>query len=229
MSRGMVLRLWPAAVKISSSLDTVLTDSSTETAPTGIDPDANLLLQAGKGNDQAFNQLMDKHQKTVISLIYRFTGCNREQALDIAQDVFLRIYQAAERYEAKARFFTFLYTVTLNLCRNRRARLQDTRTVSLEAEKEDAPALQIADPSGSAADILARTELSEVVRACILELPDEQRELVILQRFQGLAYEEICEITGQSLPAVKSKLHRAKLALRKKLQPYLEEANHGVL
>ena len=82
-------------------------------------------------------------------------------------------------------------------------------------------AREVVDPAGSAADTLDRRELSGVVRQAILELPDEQRELVILQRFQGLSYDEIAEVTGQSVPAIKSKLHRAKLGLKKRLTPYL--------
>lgn len=194
------------------------------TPPTGaLDPDSQLMLKVGQGDSDAFNSLMSKYQKTVLNLIYRFLGCSSDQAQDLAQEVFIRIYRSSERYQAKARFFTYVYTVTLNLCRNARLRNSKRQMVSLDEEKEDAPSLQIPDPSGSAADSLDRVELAEVIRKAISDLPEEQRELVILQRYQGLAYEEICEMTGQSLSAVKSKLHRAKITLKKKLEPYLNQ------
>lgn len=191
-------------------------------ASEAVDPDSLLMVQVGRGDSEAFNNLMTKYQKTVTNLVYRFLGCSPDQAQDVAQEVFLRVYRSSERYQPKARFFTYIYTVTLNLCKNARLRNSRRTAVSLDEEKEDSPGLQIPDPAGSAADSLDRTELAEVIRQAIADLPAEQRELVILQRYQGLAYEEICEMTGQSLSAVKSKLHRAKIALKKKLEPYLE-------
>ena len=190
----------------------------------GQDPDLALMLSVKAGNSDAFNQLMAKYQKTVVNLAFRFTG-DADAAQDLAQEVFLRIYRASERFEAKAKFFTYLYKVTLNLCRNARDKSKRRQAQSLDEDPvEGRAARELADPAGSAADLLDRQELSAVVRQAILELPDEQRELVILQRFQGLSYEEIADLTGQSVSAIKSKLHRAKLGLKKRLAPYLGES-----
>ena len=192
------------------------------------DPDLQLMLSVKSGDSDAFNQLMQKYQRTVVNLAFRFTG-DADAAQDLAQEVFLRIYRASERFEAKAKFFTYLYKVTLNLCRNARDKSRRRQSHSLDEEPtEGRAARQVPDPGGSAADILDRQELSDVVRQAILELPEEQRELVLLQRFQGLAYDEIAEITGQTVSAVKSKLHRAKLGLRKRLAPYLGETREGL-
>lgn len=190
------------------------------------DEDIALMERVKAGDAEAFNRLMEKHEKTVVNLVYRFTG-DRESAEDLAQEVFLRIYRAAGRFEARAKFFTYLYKVTLNLCRNARAKASRRKTLSLDEPRkgsghEELPVREIEDPVGSAEDQLARQELSEVVREAVMELPEDQRVVVVLQRFQGLAYEEIAEILDLSLPAVKSRLHRAKLNLRKKLEPYLE-------
>lgn len=189
------------------------------------DEDIALMERVKAGDSEAFNLLMKKYEKTVVNLVFRFTG-DRESAEDLAQEVFLRVYRAAGRFEARAKFFTYLYKVTLNLCRNARAKAQRRRTNSLDAPRpgyEDQPLKrELEDPAGSAEDHLARQELAEVVREAVMDLPEEQRVAVILQRYQGLAYEEIADTLGLSIPAVKSRLHRAKLNLRKKLEPYLE-------
>jgi len=190
------------------------------------DIDLQLMARVKAGDDEAFNQLMLRHEKTVVNLVYRFTG-NREIAGDLAQEVFLRIYRASGRFEAKAKFFTYLYKVTLNLCRNYRAKAQRRQTTSLSAPRsgsggEELPTRDIEDPIGSAEEQVSRLELSEMVREAVETLPEQQREAVILQRFQGLAYEEIAEALNLSVPAVKSRIHRAKLNLKEKLTPYLE-------
>ena len=191
------------------------------------DVDLQLMARVKAGDDEAFNTLMLRHEKTVVNLVYRFTG-NREIAGDLAQEVFLRIYRASGRFEAKAKFFTYLYKVTLNLCRNYRAKAQRRQTTSLDATRKsqnggDMPARELVDPTGSAEEQVSRLELSAVVREAVESLPEQQREAVILQRFQGLAYDEIAEALNLSIPAVKSRIDRAKLNLKEKLTPYLEK------
>ena len=190
------------------------------------DIDLQLMARVKAGDDEAFNQLMQRHEKTVVNLVYRFTG-NREIASDLAQEVFLRVYRASGRVEAKAKFFTYLYKVTLNLCRNYRAKAKRRKTTSLNSRRkgqggEDLPTRDLVDPIGSAEEQVHRMELSTMVRQAVDSLPEQQREAVILQRFQGLAYEEIADALNLSVPAVKSRIHRAKLNLKERLTPYLE-------
>ncbi|MEW6282197.1 MAG: sigma-70 family RNA polymerase sigma factor [Candidatus Eremiobacterota bacterium] len=185
--------------------------------------DLYLMERVKAGDGEAYSEIVRKYQKTVLNLTYRFTG-DAAEAEDLAQEVFLRIYRAADRFEARAKFFTYLYQVTLNLCRNERAKVRHKRNTSLDAptrEGEPDSARQIPDPSGSAEDLLERQELGEAVREAVLSLPEDQRVAVMMQRFQGLSYEEIAEILKLSVPAVKSRLHRAKLTLKEKLEPYL--------
>lgn len=190
------------------------------------DIDLQLMARVKAGDDEAFNQLMQRHEKTVVNLVYRFTG-NREIAHDLAQEVFLRIYRASGRFEARAKFFTYLYKVTLNLCRNQRAKAMRRQTTSLNATRrgrgdEELPLKELEDPTGSAEEQVSRLELAAMVREAVETLPDQQREAVVLQRFHGLAYEEIADALNLSIPAVKSRIHRAKLNLKEKLVPYLE-------
>ena len=186
------------------------------------DVDLQLMMRVKAGDDEAFNTLMRRNEKTVVNLVYRFTG-NRETAEDLAQEVFMRIYRASGRFEPRAKFFTFLYRVTVNLCRNHAAKAKRRQTSSLDApiNGQDGPGRELVAPIGSAEDQVSRMELSEVVREAVDSLPDQQREAVSLQRFQGLAYEEIAEVLNLSIPAVKSRIHRAKLNLQDKLRPYL--------
>lgn len=189
------------------------------------DIDLQLMARVKAGDDAAFNQLMLRNEKAVFNLAYRYTG-SRETAIDLTQDVFLRIYRAAGRFEPKAKFFTFLYTVTLNVCRNHAAKAKRRPTLSLDStrvgqEGEVMPSRELIDPIGSAEDQVSRLELSAEVRKAVDSLPQEQREVVMLQRFQGLSYEEIGEALNLSVSAVKSKIHRAKLNLKDRLMPYL--------
>ena len=189
----------------------------------GAQEDLRLMDLVKDGDAEAFNSLMRKYEKTVLNLIYRFTG-DREGAHDLAQEVFLRIYRAAGRFEAKAKFFTYLYKVTLNLCRNARDKTRRRGiNVSLDATPEDGPRHDLPDPAGSSVDHVQRGELADAIKQAVMSLPEDQREVVILQRYKGLAYEEIAETLGLTVPAVKSRLHRAKLGLQKRLAAYLED------
>lgn len=186
-----------------------------------VEDDVDLMLRVKAGDAEAFNQLMDKYQRTVVNLVFRFTG-DAENAEDLAQEVFLRIYRAAPRYEPKAKFFTYLYQVTLNLCRNERERNTRRKASSLDSRGgQDDKAWEIADPEVGAETLVQRQEMAAQVQAAIQDLPQEQRQLLILQRFQDLGYEELAEVTAQTVSAVKAKLHRARLALKKKLEPLL--------
>lgn len=182
-----------------------------------LEPDQELMLRVKAGDAQAFNLLMEKYQRVVLNLVYRFTG-DSESAEDLAQEVFLRIYRAADRYEPRAKFFTYLYQVTLNLCRNAREKNQRRQALSLDQESPQGIApLEIADSEPGVEEHLVRIDVAQQVQSAISTLPAEQRELLVLQRFQELGYEELSEVTGQTVSAVKAKLHRARLALKKKL------------
>jgi RNA polymerase sigma-70 factor, ECF subfamily len=185
-----------------------------------VDEDQELMLRVKAGDAEAFNRLMDKYQKTVVNLVFRFTG-DREGAEDLAQEVFLRIYRAAPRYEPRAKFFTYLYQVTLNLCRNAREKSQRRKAQSLDQTNDQDRPIDIPDPDGGAEQHIERQEVAAQVQAAIQELPAEQRELLVLQRFKDLGYEELAGVTGQTVSAVKAKLHRARQALKRKLEPYL--------
>jgi RNA polymerase sigma-70 factor (ECF subfamily) len=185
-----------------------------------VDHDLELLERFKDGDGTAFDELLIKYQRPVLNLIIRFMG-STEQAEDLAQEVFLRVFRAAVRFEARAKFFTYLYRITLNLCLKEREKAAKQKTESLDDGDERNSRREIADPRGSVEDTYASMELSQMVQEAVKSLPDEQRSVVILARYHDMSYEEIAETLDISVPAVKSRLHRAKLALKDRLAPCL--------
>lgn len=184
--------------------------------------DLELIERFQHGDKSAFDELMTMYYRPVLNLIYRFTGANSQRSEDMAQEIFLGVYKALPRYEARARFFTFLYRVTMNYClRERTKEFRERKsTYRLDADWDDPDSLEhiIPDPAGSVETAVVRQEVGEAVRQAVLALPEEQRAAVLLYRFDNLSYEEIGQVLGISLPAVKSRLHRAKLSLQKLLR-----------
>jgi RNA polymerase sigma-70 factor (ECF subfamily) len=161
-----------------------------------------------QGDRDALSVLVTRHQAKVLGLAYRFLG-QPELAEDVAQDVFLRVWQKAARFRPEARFTTWLYRLTANLCWDRRRRaMREARARAEVPERGSA-----AEPA-VAVDIQERVQR---VRRAVANLPDRQRLAVILHRYAGLSHREIAEVTGWSGKAVESCLVRAYESLRKSL------------
>ncbi|MBL9184924.1 MAG: sigma-70 family RNA polymerase sigma factor [Verrucomicrobiaceae bacterium] len=182
-----------------------------------------LMLLVRDGDTRAFERLVELHQGAVIGTVYRMLN-NLDDAHDIAQQVFIRVWRSAPRYEVTAKFTTWLYTITRNLVFNETRRRSRRREVSIEQENEDDPPKHFADHSIPGADEnLAKAEFHDALDKAIAALPEKQRLAVILRGRQDLPYEEICTILKMSLPAVKSLLFRARNDLRKNLARFLGE------
>jgi len=179
------------------------------------DEDITLMLKVKQGDIPAFEQIMKKHEKPVINTIYRFVG-NRIRAEEIAQEVFIKVYNSAKRYRPKAKFSTWLYKIVKNIC------FDDLR------KKKDIPAIffenEIPDPKQSSQNIILEREESDcLIREAINSLPKRQRIAVILREYNGLSYREISKILRCSTKAVESLVYHAKLGLKEKLMPYFKE------
>jgi len=180
----------------------------------------DLMARIGEGDERALEILVHRHQASVLNLAYRFIG-DRTQAKDLAQEVFLRVWQAAKSYEPKAKFATWIYRITANLCFNelksaRRKKLLQFLRFNADHEiqtEEDFP-----DRSPSAEDLLVARERNLQVTDALQSLPENQRLAIILKRYDDLSYEEIAHVLGCSVPAVESLLVRAKGTLQKKLK-----------
>lgn len=176
--------------------------------------DVALMTRVKAGDEDAFRELIERYQRPVINVIYRAIG-DAWEAEDLAQRVFVQVFRSASRYEPKAKFSTWLFTITHNTIRNEYRRRSRHAAESIDALPEgmELPAEQ-GDPAREATE----RELQAKIQAAIQDLPEAQRTAVILCRFEGLAYEEIAEVLDCSVSAVKSLLHRARETLKEKLR-----------
>ena len=173
-----------------------------------------------KGKEEAFEEIVRRYQKKVYNTTYRIMG-NPEDASDLAQEAFIRIYRSLRNFQGKSSFSTWLFTVTTNVCRDelrKRQRRLKVQSLSEPIEFEDGNVeREIADESMAPEVISLHRELTDEIQAVIEALPDEQKEAIVLRELQGFSYEEIAEITGVSLGTVKSRISRGRQNMKKEL------------
>ncbi|MCB1234438.1 MAG: sigma-70 family RNA polymerase sigma factor [Verrucomicrobiae bacterium] len=183
-----------------------------------------LMLRVKTGDVAAFEELMTLHQHAVIGTVAKMLG-SPDDAEDIAQQVFIRVWKSAPRYEPQAKFTTWLFTITRNLVFNEMRRRQRKPAYSIE-EREEEFHLSTPDHGAKGPDEAAlQKELEDAIDAAIQTLPEKQRMAVILRRYEDMPYEEIGAILKLSLPAVKSLLFRARTQLKESLRDYLGDAD----
>ncbi len=191
-----------------------------------MDPDAELMLKFQNGDTASFDLLIDRYQDKIIAFAYRMTG-DKFEARDIAQEVFLRVYHAAKRYQAKAKFSTYIFRIARNLCLNH-LRGRKHRFLSLDRPITTAGGEEawrdVVDSSSHSSPraALERKEQQVLIKEAIDSLPPNQKTAVILIRYEELSYEEAAKIMGCSVGAIGLLLHRSREALRKKLAPYFK-------
>jgi RNA polymerase sigma-70 factor (ECF subfamily) len=184
--------------------------------------DEDLMAAVAKGDRFAFEILVSRHQNRILNTIYRFVG-DRTDAEDLAQDVFLRIWLAAGRYKPTAKFTSWAYRITANLCINqlkatRRKKLFQSVFTHLKTHSQAGEHLKnqgkrIESPEA----LLLAKEGKQQIWSAIQSLPAKQRMAVVLKRYEGLSYCEIAQILECSVAAVDSLLVRAKRNLKKKM------------
>jgi RNA polymerase sigma-70 factor (ECF subfamily) len=185
-------------------------------------PSEELMIRISEGDEDAFEILVNRHQTPVLNLIYRFIG-DRTQAKDLAQEVFLRVWQASKSYKPKAKFTTWIYRITANLCFNE---LKSSRRkkwfqfLQSDGDHEIRTEENLPDRSPSPEDLLLAKERSLQISDVLQSLPENQRMAIILKRYDDLSYEEIAKVLGCSVSAVESLLVRAKRNLQEKLKNF---------
>ena len=172
-------------------------------------------------DEKAFREIVELHGDRVFNLTYRMLG-NREEAEDVAQEVFITVFKSIDSFRGDSRFSTWLYRITANHCKNRikyLARRHDRDRDEYDEGRERASAAG----AYAAASIprpdkhLEGVELERLMQESIATLDEDHRLLIVLRDIEELSYEEICQITGVREGTVKSRLHRARMALRKKM------------
>lgn len=184
--------------------------------------DVSLMLRVKSGDIPAFEQLVEIHQGPVIGTVAKMLG-GVSDAEDIAQQVFIRVWKSASRYEPTAKFTTWLFTITRNLVFNETRRRQRKPTVSADEREEDSQwRSEDTDTASPDQDALNR-ELEEAIDRAIAELPEKQRMAIVLRRYEEMPYEDISKVLSISIPALKSLLFRARGQLKTSLQVYLDQ------
>lgn len=179
-------------------------------------PDSELMSRLAAGEDLALNEIMSRWSGRVSAFLYRMTG-RREDAVDLAQETFVKLYQARGRYRPQGNFSTYLFAIAANLARNHSRWMARHPTVSLDAD--DAESLpEPTDPNQSPGEAAIAREKSAAVNRAILSLAADLREALVLFIHEGLGYAEIAELTGCTPKAVETRIYRARQILKEQLK-----------
>jgi RNA polymerase sigma-70 factor (ECF subfamily) len=204
---------------------------STEQIQT-IENESELVRKAKGGDQRAFSLLVKKYESTVYSFAYKVCR-NEEKAAETLQDTFVNVYRKLHQFNGKAKFSTWLYQIVTNNCLMiRRQSKLDKSSVSIEShggrqeeselQGDGSPSQALVSLTQTPQDEVVNKELREHLDKAILKLPMEQRIVFILRDVEGRSSEEAAKILKISVPAVKSRLRRARVFLREQLQEYME-------
>jgi RNA polymerase sigma-70 factor, ECF subfamily len=187
--------------------------------------DRSLLRRLRDRDERAFRELLDTHRDRVFNITFRMLG-NRHEAEDVAQEVFIAVFKTIDTFREESKFSTWLYRVTVNHCKNRIKYLSRRHDKNRD-ELDDSTATDgvngaIAAPPPRAPDrALQAQQMEKLLLEAIEKLDEDQRIVIVLRDIEDLSIEEICEITNLPDGTVKSRLHRARAELRKKLQKHV--------
>jgi RNA polymerase sigma-70 factor, ECF subfamily len=206
-----------APARPRSSLETVILLKETHGRS-----DTALVQECRNGDAAAFDELVQRYKDRVYNMVYRFVG-NREDALEVAQEVFVRAYRGVKSFRGEAKVYTWLYSIAANLARNcLRDRGRKGRDKSRSFEEMEAVAPGALHDAAAVKDtpytLAAAHELEEVLQQCLQELPDHYRMAFLLRVGEDLTYEEIAEVMGCPEGTVKSRLNQARKILRDRLR-----------
>ena len=186
--------------------------------------DEELVARATDGDQDAFGQLVARWERPIYALAYR-TLRREEEARDVVQDAFLRAYRGLKGFKGEAKFSSWLYRITRNLCRDW---MRKERRAPVAQVPEGTDPLDLADqqaaPTESVEDLVARREMSAAVQLAMAELPEEQRVAIMLKEYQGLTFQEIAEMLDCPLSTVKTRLYQGLTVLRRRLERQQAEA-----
>jgi RNA polymerase sigma-70 factor (ECF subfamily) len=176
--------------------------------------DSEVVQQIRSGDNGAFDELMRRYKRPVVNFVYRMLG-SAEDADDLAQEVFVRVYQNLDTYRPERKFSTWLFALARN------AAIDRLRWQTRHPTEPIVSAPQLATPAGTADDVSAR-EIGEQIAVAVAKLPEDQRTALVLAEYQGLSYAEIAGVMHCSEKSVESRLYRAKQTLRSSLHHLID-------
>lgn len=184
--------------------------------------DGELISMCKRGDTDAFGQLVDKYQQKVYNIAFRMTN-NHEDALDLAQESFLRVYRALASYKGESAFSTWVFRIASNVCldemrkRKRQPRIALSTDSLMAGDEGDYP-IEIAAGEGSSPEQqLLQGEMRKEITDALHTVSEEHRLVLVLRDIEGYSYEEIADMVGVNIGTIKSRLNRARLALREVL------------
>ena len=185
------------------------------------------MLRAQHGDASAFRVLVEMFQDRVMRVMVSVLHCDRAMAEDLCQEVFLRVHRGLGGFDGGVRFATWLHTIAMNVAiteyRRRRTLKRGRRTVSIDAPLQGTDDLYVT-PTGREVEPGERAHQHEFagrVRECVRELPDEYREAVVLRDLESLSYEDIAVVLDLPIGTVRSRIHRGRLMLQRRLREFL--------
>ena len=184
---------------------------------------AELVRQAQAGDMAAFDELVMMFRGPMFNLAYRMTN-NREDADELTQEIFLKLYKSIDKFQGRSKFSTWLYAVAANTCRSglrKLKRISSMEVVRLDDDRSKdeggAGKYDPADPSDLPSTTLEREEAKAKITGLIAELPEDFRMVIVMKDIQGMAYEEMAEALECSIGTIKSRLSRGRAKLKEKL------------
>jgi RNA polymerase sigma-70 factor, ECF subfamily len=188
-----------------------------------VDPAAliHLIKKAKKGDIGSYQKLYEVFVRKVLNFIHRMVN-SPEEAEDLTQETFVAVYQKLDTLKDNSKFEPWLFRIARNFV-YQRYRTRSASTVSIDALDENGRmTMQLPDERENPDEAFQSEELEDVVSKIIMDLPEKYREVFILSAIQRLSYQQISEIVGQSLPSVKTDIHRARLQVRERVKNYLK-------
>jgi RNA polymerase sigma-70 factor (ECF subfamily) len=181
--------------------------------------DSELMLRLKGGDDLALNTLMDRWSLRVTSFLYKMTG-QRDIAIDLAQETFVKLYGARKRYKPQGTFSTYLFTIAANLGRNHARWRSRHPTVSLDATDDAGISTmpEPVDPHQSPAESAESSEKYRATQEALQDLPHDLREAMVLFVYEGMGYSDIAALSGCTAKAVETRIYRARQILKEKLR-----------
>lgn len=185
-------------------------------------PDEELVRRVQAGNNEAFEELVKRYERKVYNIAYRLMG-NERDASEVLQDAFLRAYRFLPKFQFKSSFFTWLYRIATNVSLTKLRKREKVQLVSIDepANADGDLPLEIPDYRYNPEKMMKQRQLREALQKAVDNLPPDYRSVVVLRDLEGLSNEEVSKVLNLTVAAVKSRLHRGRLELRKVLAEYL--------
>ena len=185
--------------------------------------DQTLVERVQKGDKRAFDVLVGKYQHKIISLVSRYVNDHAE-AMDVAQDAFIKAYRALKNFRGESAFYTWLYRIAINTAKNHRVAMSRRPPLS-DIDAQDAEQYQVdtrLKDRGSPEHELLREEIERTISQAISDLPEDLRVAITLREMEGMSYEEIASSMDCPIGTVRSRIFRAREAIDQRLRPLLD-------